>query len=119
MRYLLMFAIRIYWRIPTKLHNKCLFKETCSQYVYRIAKHQGFIAGLIALKERNELCRPGYVVYKSNDSFYLKTAGGQIFTEDSISPNILPPVSDKYLDFDAMNYGQYKRTCISSEKYKF
>lgn len=104
MRYLLMFAIRIYWRIPTKLHNKCLFKETCSHYVYHVAKHQGFKKALKALRERNELCRPGYVVYKYMDKFHLKTAGGQIFTEESISPNILPPYNEKYLDFDSFNY---------------
>lgn len=99
-----MFAIRIYWRIPTKLHNKCLFKETCSHYVYRIAKHQGFWEALKALKERNELCRPGYIVYKSMDAYYLKTAGGHIFTEDQISPNILPPMGKIHVDFDAINY---------------
>lgn len=104
MRYLLMFAIRIYWRIPTKLHNKCLFKDTCSHYVYRIAKHQGFKAALMALKERNELCRPGYVVYKSMGKFYLKTADGQVFSEECISPNILPPLSNSYLDFDTLEY---------------
>lgn len=108
MRYLLMFAIRIYWRIPTKLHQKCLFKETCSHYVYRIAKHQGFIAALAALKERNDLCRPGYIVYKSMGTYYLKTAGGKIFTEESISRHILPPHNNTYLDFDTMNYEQYK-----------
>lgn len=104
MRYLLMFAIRIYWRIPTKLHDKCLFKETCSHYVYRIARHQGFIAALKALRERNELCRPGYVVYKSNDEYYLQTAGGQVFTEEHISPNLLPPVGRLHIDFDAIKY---------------
>lgn len=104
MRYLLMFAIRIYWKIPTKLHDKCIFKETCSHYVYRIAKHHGFKAAWKALKERNELCRPGYVVYKSEGKIYMKTAGGQIFEEESISPNILPPIGHIHIDFDTMNY---------------
>ena len=104
MRYLLMFAIRIYWRIPTKLHDKCLFKETCSHYVYRIAKHQGFKAAFKTLKERNELCRPGYVVYKSMGRFYLKTANGQVFNEEYISHNVLPPLSNSYLDFDTLEY---------------
>lgn len=104
MRYLLMFAIRIYWRIPTKLHNKCLFKETCSHYVYRIAKHQGFKAAFKALKERDELCRPGYVVYKSMGRFYLKTANGQVFNEEYISPNVLPPIAKIHIDFDAINH---------------
>lgn len=28
MRYLLLLAIRIYWVIPTKLHSKCIFKDS-------------------------------------------------------------------------------------------
>jgi putative component of membrane protein insertase Oxa1/YidC/SpoIIIJ protein YidD len=107
MRYLLMFAIRIYWRIPTKLHDKCIFKETCSHYVYRIAEHQGVIPALKAFKERNRQCRPGYVIYRSKGKFYLKTAEGDVFEEDQISPRLLPPNKTSFLDFDAM--GQYYR----------
>ena len=102
MRYLLMFAIRLYWKVPTKLHDKCIFKETCSHYVYRIAEHQGFVAAIKAFKERNKLCRPGYVVYKSMGKFFLKTANGEIFEEEYISPNLLPPYRNTFLDFDAM-----------------
>lgn len=99
-----MFAIRVYWLIPTKLHDKCIFKESCSHYVYRVAKHQGFNAAMKALKERNELCRPGYIVYKSMGAFFLKTAGGKVFSEESISSNVLPPVCKSYIDFDAIGY---------------
>ncbi len=98
-----MFAIRIYWRIPTKLHSKCIFRETCSHYVYRIAEQKGFIEGIKALRERNGLCRPGYLVYRFQGHFYLKTAGGQIFEEGEISHNILPPQSNQFMDFDNMS----------------
>lgn len=100
MRYLLLLAIRIYWVIPTELHSKCIFKETCSHYVYRIAKQQGFIAGINALKERNELCRPGYLVYRYEGHFYLKTASGKVFAESDMSDSILPPNNSQLLDFD-------------------
>ncbi len=100
MRCLLLLAIRMYWLIPTRLHDKCIFRESCSHYVYRVAKQRGFIAGLAALRERNGLCRPGYAVYHFEGKFYLKTAGGQVFEEDDIAISLLPPRNTNYLDFD-------------------
>lgn len=100
MKSLLLLAIRIYWRIPTKYHDKCIFRESCSHYVYRIAQQQGFRAGIRALLERNELCRPGYMVYKWEGRFYLKTAGGTLVREEEIAEKLLPPHSRRYLDFD-------------------
>lgn len=103
MRFLLLLAIRIYWLIPTRLHSKCIFNETCSHYVYRIAKQKGFVEGIKALKERNNLCRPGYIVYRFQGRFYIRTAEGRVFGEEDISPNILPPENNQFLDFDNMS----------------
>ncbi|MBR1557900.1 MAG: membrane protein insertion efficiency factor YidD [Prevotella sp.] len=101
MKYLLLLAIRIYWMIPTKLHKRCIFRETCSHYVYRIASQQGFFEGLRALKVRNELCRPGYVVYRSQGRYYLQTANGSVFAEDEIALSELPPHNLHILDLDS------------------
>lgn len=101
MKYLLLLAIRIYWRIPTKLHQKCIFRETCSHYVYRIASNQGFLAGVAALRERNELCRPGYVVYRYQGHYYLKTANGTIVEEQDIAFSELPPRNKNIIDIDS------------------
>lgn len=101
MKYLLLLAIRIYWKIPTRMHNRCIFRETCSHFVYRIASQQGFMAGIKALKLRNGLCRSGYVVYYSQGNFFLKTANGTIFSEDDIALSLLPPNNDKYLNLDS------------------
>ena len=101
MKYLLLLAIRIYWRIPTKLHQKCIFRETCSHYVYRIASNQGFLAGVAALRERNELCRPGYVVYRYQGHYYLKTVNGTIVEEQDIAFSELPPRNKKIIDIDS------------------
>ncbi len=100
MRYLLLLAIRAYWLIPTRLHDKCIFRESCSHYVYRVARQRGFLAGLSALRKRNALCRPGYVVYRFEGKFFLKTAGGQVFNEDDIALSLLPPRNTNFLDFD-------------------
>ena len=104
MKYLLLLAIRIYWKIPTKLHQHCIFRETCSHYVYRIASEQGIFAAFKAIRERNELCRPGYIVYKSLGHYYLKTANGTIFEEGDIALSELPPINNKILDLDNYQY---------------
>lgn len=104
MKFLLLLAIRVYWKIPTKLHQRCIFRETCSHYVYRIASKQGFIAGIKALLERNELCRPGYVVYKSLGHYYMKTANGTIIEEKDIALSELPPINNNVLNLDNYYY---------------
>lgn len=104
MKFLLLLAIRIYWKIPTKLHKRCIFRETCSHYVYRIASEQGFIAGIKALLERNELCRPGYIVYKSLGRYYMKAANGTIIEEKDIALSELPPINNNILDIDNYYY---------------
>ena len=100
MKHLLLLAIRIYWKIPTKWHQRCIFRETCSHYVYRIASERGFIAGLAALKERNELCRPGYVVYRSQGHYFLQTVNGTIIEEKDIAKSELTPNNKHILDLD-------------------
>lgn len=100
MKHLLLLAIRIYWKIPTKMHQKCIFRETCSHYVYRIASEQGFLAGLRALRRRNEVCRPGYVVYLSQGRYYLQAANGEVFEEQDIAVSELPPYNKNILDLD-------------------
>lgn len=104
MKYLLLLAIRIYWKLPTRLHQRCIFRETCSHYVYRIASTQGLWAGIQAIKLRFKLCRPGYVVYKSEGRYYLKTANGVIIEEEDIAPSELPPICNNILDLDDSSY---------------
>lgn len=103
MRKLLLLAIRIYWKIPTRLHEKCIFRESCSHYVYRMAKEQGFRMGIKALRERNDLCRPGYVVYRSEGRYYMQTASGRLIDEKDIAMSELPPQNKNFIDLD-----QYK-----------
>ncbi|WP_394803540.1 membrane protein insertion efficiency factor YidD [Niabella hibiscisoli] len=67
MRYSLLFAIQLYWLlVPKKSRKRCVFKETCSKYVYRIARQQGLRAGIAALNDRRKKCRPGYYFINDN-----------------------------------------------------
>ena len=65
MRLISLLLIRIYWLFPKNNRRECIFRESCSQYVYRITKRYGFKKGLLALKKRRQKCRSGY--YCIND----------------------------------------------------
>ncbi len=93
MSFLLKGLIKLYWKfIPLHKRRPCVFNETCSNYVYRTTKEQGFIKGLLAFNERIDQCRPGYKLIKDekNNSYQLYLKDGSIIKDDNISPTLLP-----------------------------
>ncbi len=67
MRFILLLIIRVYWLIPEKKRKNCLFKESCSHYVFTITRQKGFKEGFKALKLRLKQCKPGYYLFKTKD----------------------------------------------------
>lgn len=67
MKYLFLFIIRLYWLIPKRWRRHCIFKETCSSYIYSRTKTFGFFEGFKALKKRYRQCRTHYSLYTSDD----------------------------------------------------
>jgi uncharacterized protein len=64
--------IRIYWLIPKRHRRSCIFKQTCSQYVYCALQTNGFVAGIKAFMQRFYQCRPTYgVIDIDNQTFVL------------------------------------------------
>ncbi|MRG48376.1 membrane protein insertion efficiency factor YidD [Chitinophaga sp. SYP-B3965] len=59
--------IHLYWLVPKRWRRACIFKETCSSHIYKIASEKGTIAGIRALRARIKKCRPGYSFYKTDD----------------------------------------------------
>lgn len=97
MKYLLLGLIQLYWKlIPIDKRMVCLFRESCSNYIYRITKQNGLIKGLIALRYRTLLCKPKYLLIKHNESFELKLNDGTILNQDEISIFLLPPYNYKF-----------------------
>lgn len=89
----LIFIIRLYWAfIPEKNRRKCLFKESCSHYVFRHTVEQGFLSGMKALNTRVKKCRKGYQLQHNGETFELKLADGTVIGENEISPDILHPI---------------------------
>lgn len=101
MKHLLLLIIRIYWIVvPESKRKQCIFRESCSRYVWRITKTEGFRAGIRAFKFRNRHCCPGYAIYKHNNHYELKTANGLILKEDEIDERLLTTDNPSLIDFD-------------------
>jgi hypothetical protein len=87
-----MFAllIRVYWVIwPESKRPTCLFRESCSHHVYRLADTQGFLSALKALLFRMRVCRPGYHLARTSIGLHLIARNGLAFAESDLSAAIL------------------------------
>ncbi|NLA16368.1 MAG: membrane protein insertion efficiency factor YidD [Bacteroidales bacterium] len=93
MKWLFLLFIKLYWKVvPESRRPNCLFKETCSHFVYKETVDKGFHSGLIALLQRIKKCRNGYTLYTSEQGLEMRLADGSVIGEDEISPYILDSV---------------------------
>lgn len=88
MKYFVLAAVQLYClTIRPFLSRRCIFRESCSAHVLRVARTQGGRAGLIALVSRMRACRPGYYVVVSSQTleteFHL--ADGTVVSVDDVS----------------------------------
>ena len=98
MKWLIIFLIKLYWFLkPKNLRRKCIFHESCSNYVYRITIERGFWTGLNALKKRFRQCRGGYQIYicPEINNFKMHLHDGNVVSEEEISSCVLKPFSEK------------------------
>ena len=94
MRWLILFPIHVYWHAwPSFLKKRsCIFKESCSLFVFRVTKDYGFIAGCKALNWRYRNCRPGYrIVTNKEGKFEICLVSGNVVPESEIADAILKP----------------------------
>jgi len=56
----------MYWKIiPPSKRKKCIFKKSCSNYVFEITQKEGFINGLKAFQFRYKNCRGNFTIFKN------------------------------------------------------
>jgi putative component of membrane protein insertase Oxa1/YidC/SpoIIIJ protein YidD len=56
----LLLLIQLYWGMwPPGRRRHCLFRLSCSRFVYLATRRRGFVAGISALRLRVGQCRPG------------------------------------------------------------
>lgn len=104
MKYVLLGIVKLYWVLfPKQKRRHCIFKESCSKYVYRNT-NKSFILGILALKRRFQECRSGYTIYKDlhKGTFEVVLSNGRIIKGNKISDKLIPPFSYKYLISDRL-----------------
>lgn len=80
----------MYWLlVPKHKRRKCLFKKSCSNYVYDITKSEGFISGLKALRFRMCNCNPYHSIMELDGQNILITKTNETLQEHEINPSIL------------------------------
>lgn len=90
MKIFLLIIIKIYWvLIPKSKRRKCLFKSSCSNYVYKQTKSKGLLTGLKALKFRVQNCNPNYSIMQLGNEKILITKTNLILKEKEINESIL------------------------------
>ena len=83
---MLVLAIRTYWFLwPAHLRRTCLFKETCSRLVCRIAVEEGDLAAMRAFLTRWRRCRPGYDWFVEDGNVTLVVADATRVGEQDIA----------------------------------
>ena len=84
------FCIRLYWKfIPEESRRVCLYKESCSRYIYRIFQEEGLIAGIKAVIYRFKNCKKDYNVISRDNSIFIETRTGSLIDEQNISVAVL------------------------------
>lgn len=91
MKSLLLFLIKMYWRvIPPSKRRKCIFRTSCSKYVYEKTTADGFISGLRALKNRFQNCRSGAgIIENPTGEIYIILPDQRVLNESEISERFI------------------------------
>jgi len=89
MRFILLSIIQAYWYlIPPRKRRKCLFKKSCSRYVFDVTKEEGLLKGIKSLNYRLKHCRPGYFIINGKEGMLLISAHNEVFDNNEISERI-------------------------------
>lgn len=89
---LILWLISLYRRsIPPHKRRRCLFRESCSQHIERIAREHGGFAAMKAFMARARSCRPGYSFEWSTNAatWSLLCADGSKVSETMVSEQIV------------------------------
>lgn len=88
MKSLLLFLIKIYWIVlPASKRRRCIFRQSCSKYVYETTANEGFISGLKAFQYRFKNCRSGAQLIENpiTGRFQIILPNHQVLNEQEIS----------------------------------
>ena len=87
---LLALAVRAYWIFwPKRWKKTCIYKESCSRYVYRLALETGTLAGLAGFFRRMRTCRTGYRFVVAESVLFMEAADGTLIHRSDLSAALL------------------------------
>ena len=76
-RFVLLLVIRLYWTlVPARWRRSCLFRVSCSHFVFDALMSQGVSAGCRAFALRWRRCRAGFHVELDNGRVVVRCADG-------------------------------------------
>jgi uncharacterized protein len=81
----------MYWRIiPPSKRRKCIFRTSCSKYVYEKTTSDGFVSGIKALRYRFQNCRSGAgIIENPTGEIHLILPNQRILNESEISERFI------------------------------
>ena len=86
MIWLITIPIKIYWKLmPENKRRKCIYKESCSNFVFRISKQQGLLSGIKALVLRYKTCRPIIKELDVNKKTLILTANNKLIDKNLLN----------------------------------
>ena len=92
MKWFLLMSIQLYWfLVPPIKRRQCLFKKSCSHFVFEAAHENGLTAGLRALRYRFKRCHAGSAVYVDPNSgkATMVLVNNDLINHDEISYRVL------------------------------
>lgn len=88
MKFVLLLSINAYWKlIPHRFRRPCIYKTTCSNYVYQETICGGFLMGLKALNLRFRTCRHGFEVFENpvDGTMQILLSNGEVLKQHEIA----------------------------------
>lgn len=86
MKSAILVVIELYWNFfPASYKRECLYKESCSKFVYRVTKESGSIAGIRAYIKRYKSCTSEYCLSETG----IQTGDKTIVLMKDANPFIL------------------------------
>lgn len=92
MKNLLLLVIKIYWIvIPENKRRTCLFKQSCSHFVFSNTQEFGLLKGIKALQYRISTCKEGAGLFLNplTGKIQMILPNNEILEEQYISETIL------------------------------
>ncbi|ANO49052.1 membrane protein insertion efficiency factor YidD [Flavobacterium columnare NBRC 100251 = ATCC 23463] len=92
MKYLVLLSIRLYWLTkPKNKKPRCIFRKSCSHFIYEETLQNGFLKGLKAFHYRFKNCRSGFEVFKNpiSNQVQMLLTSNQIIEEEEIAKRLI------------------------------